>query len=227
MARSRALFFLQRLSALRSAGHDRLWVHHHIWKCGGSNLCDKAIASKEKVPNPTGDNVCDRCNLMDLSATSLRRRGQGMLSYAELQQPMSDEFPRKLPDMDVGYSVMLRDPINQTLSHYHHALFNRFEEDLLSLREWVDLGLCRRRCGRDADSACLQSYLQSLEARGVDAGSRNLALERVRGAAYFFYFEDNIQVRWIANVVAGTCFGPEAVGDEVGVTVESFSRAAA
>merc|ERR1719498_91066 len=66
-------------------GTRHLGVHksrillHHVWKCGGANLCDMAIRNGEAVPNPNLPNPSSRC---DVLAPGYRTPSEGSLLEA-------------------------------------------------------------------------------------------------------------------------------------------------
>merc|ERR1712107_734995 len=129
--------------------------------------------------------------------------GSSALTYVQIQQPMYPGFPSQ-SEGTLMFSVMLRNPLDQSLSHYMHAKTRE-----MNFREWVELGLCRLRHGEDDAAACLTNYTDGLRARGVEEERVEKEREAIRSTSgYFLLFEDNIQVRWISGAVQGTVFDP-------------------
>eukprot|EP00746_Dinoflagellata_sp_MGD_P137193 gnl/MRDRNA2_/MRDRNA2_71018_c0_seq1.p1 gnl/MRDRNA2_/MRDRNA2_71018_c0~~gnl/MRDRNA2_/MRDRNA2_71018_c0_seq1.p1 ORF type:complete len:336 (-),score=58.47 gnl/MRDRNA2_/MRDRNA2_71018_c0_seq1:11-1018(-) len=179
-----------------NANHS--WFHHHIWKTGGTNLCQMAINNAEVIPNHSA-NPCDQCDISSLTE-------ENKITFAQIQHPISEQWLSEFSDPKLGISVMLRNPLDQTLSHYHHAV-NDADPGHMTLLEWMHFGICRQREGQDLHPNCLQNLRSSLEERGMTQMMIDSQMQKVSECAhYFFFFEDNIQTRWISGVTEGTVF---------------------
>lgn len=132
---------------------------------------------------------------------------RGSFTFGEIQQPMFQGFPRQVPGLNVRYSVMLRNPLDQALSHFMHVK-SAFGIRHMSIREWVDLGNCRIANGTAPSVRCLSELEARLRARGLEESAVQHTLSTFGAQQYFAFFQENIQVRWIGRVTRGTVFDP-------------------
>lgn len=122
-------------------------AYHHVWKCGGSNLCDMARRNNERVPNGA-DSVSpsDRCDLApdQLSLAGFQRANE---SFGAWQYPL----PRNLPGLgdpesELAFLTLMRNPLDQALSHYRHVRDYYGPPELFpSFEAFLDFGLCAAR----------------------------------------------------------------------------------
>eukprot|EP00746_Dinoflagellata_sp_MGD_P158706 gnl/MRDRNA2_/MRDRNA2_86533_c0_seq2.p1 gnl/MRDRNA2_/MRDRNA2_86533_c0~~gnl/MRDRNA2_/MRDRNA2_86533_c0_seq2.p1 ORF type:complete len:395 (+),score=49.75 gnl/MRDRNA2_/MRDRNA2_86533_c0_seq2:122-1306(+) len=193
-----------------SANHQA-WIHHHIWKCGGTNLCDIAQRNGESIQHDD-PGVSRRCDIQNTPENARR------FSFAVWQLPMGAlQLDYFLQSNRV--SVMMRDPMNQVLSHYHHSMqvFGRYnhstnetigqKQKIMTLLEWIDFGICRQREGVNLHPVCVNDWLTSMKGRNLKDDAIEYAQSIVNTKKFghwFFLFEDNMQTRWISGAMHST-----------------------
>jgi hypothetical protein len=163
---------------------------HHVWKCGGANLCDMAIRNGEAVPNPKLPNPSSRC---DILAPGYRTPSEGTLlkanyTFATWQAPLT---PGAFTGVRREFALftILRNPLDQALSHFHHAqadfrLFANFSA-------FLDFGLC---------VASHNVSFQSLNGCELNLQQKSLTPPDIHP---FAIFRDNQQLRWLEPTDVG------------------------
>lgn len=177
---------------------------HHVWKCGGSNICDMALRNGEIAPNAHVANPSVRCDARDLQVLfDAPRSNHSFVSW---------QFP--LPKVNFGWFApggplagfkvvtMLRNPLDQALSHFLHARSiyelplkpNRTMDSFVS---FVELGMClgRQNDTHEASRECA-----------------NYTTEEWRDFLPFRVFRDNQQMRWILGADSKSGLGRPMLG---------------
>lgn len=161
----------------RPARPSRVKQHilfHHVWKCGGSNFCAMAMRNGESVPNAEDDEA-NRCNLGASPRVFSHYSSSKRFTFAAWQQPLPKDVP--LGSMKVAVITILRNPLDQALSHFRHTesvagLWSGFED-------FLDFGVCLAQFS------------------GASPGDLNDWCQPYKGMDPFSYFEDNMQTRWL------------------------------
>lgn len=170
-------------------------LFHHVWKCAGANLCAMAVSNGESVPNDDPSNPSSRC---ELDSLDLQELVAGNYSFASLQSPMPANITAQTIPAQVSLVTVLRNPLNQALSHYRHA-----QEDYglwSNFSAFMEYGLCvSAEMNRGGLETC-QAHLRMVSFKALDA---------------FAVFRDNQQLRWLLPTQAATAIDPFAlsVGD--------------
>lgn len=158
---------------------------HHIWKCGGTELCEMAIRNGEAAPGALGWSPSDRCGAAALRPVDLVKANYSFVSW---QYPL----PPGPPVGDAGSPftsvVVLRNPLDQALSHFRHAqadygLWNTFHD-------FLDYGLCVASRAQEGDLSQCRQWLT------VSARSR--PQQEFESLQSFALWQDNQQTRWLA-----------------------------
>lgn len=167
-------------------------LFHHIWKCAGANLCSMAVRNGESVPDDDPTNPSARCELDSLDAHELIT---GNYSFASLQAPLPSNLTAQTLPPEVSLVTVLRNPLNQALSHYRHA-----QEDYglwSNFSEFLDYGLCVSAQKNHGRLETCQAHLRTLSFKALDS---------------FALFRDNQQVRWLEPTQQTTELDPFALG---------------
>lgn len=184
----------------------------HVWKCGGSNLCNMAVRNGERVPNGENPNPSVRCDLGyalapgGYGASNLMRSAND--TFGAWQQPLPEEENLKElgdPKGEVAFLTILRNPLDQALSHYKHvnATFPRLFRNFSA---FLGYGICARKAesgGRGAVGAGAGGGSYNREELGLCA-QRFFSKDPVtdfpawtRDYLGFIVFQDNQQLRWL------------------------------
>lgn len=163
---------------------------HHVWKCGGANLCDMAIRNGEAVPNPKLPNPSSRC---DVLAPGYETPSEGTLlkanyTFVAWQAPLT---PGAFAGVRREFALVtiLRNPLDQALSHFHHA--QRDFRLYANFSAFVDFGLC------------VASHNVSYET--LNGCEHHLLQKSLRPPDIypFAIFRDNQQLRWLEPTDVG------------------------
>lgn len=163
----------------------RIFVHH-VWKCGGMNLCDMAVRNGELTPHPDFANRyagCDLWTVQQLLAVNY--------SFAQWQFPLPMQVNLvKLP-AEIAALTILRNPLNQALSHFKHAS-SVLPALWSNLSSFIDFGLCFGNANRTLSPQAAVDTCQRFLLRPLPWSSLS--------SDHFGLFEDNQQLRWIAPI---------------------------
>lgn len=180
---------------------------HHIWKCGGTNICDMAVRNGEVAPKAYDLNPAVRCDATD--EQRLFNAPQSNHSFVSWQQPLPKVnfgwFAPSGPLAGFKMVTLLRNPLDQALSHFFHA--QRIYElptmepnhTLDSFVSFIELGVC---AGRQNDT---------------QQASRECAkymTKEWRDFHHFRVFRDNQQMRWILGADTHNGVGRPMLGAE-------------
>lgn len=165
---------------------------HHVWKCGGANLCDMAIRNGEAVPNPKLPNPSSRCEVL---APAYQTPSEATLleanfTFAAWQAPLipgRGAFAGAKGEF--AFVTILRNPLDQALSHFHHA-----QSDFrlyANFTAFLDFGLC------------VASHNVSFKT--LNGCEEHLLEKSLRPADIhpFAIFRDNQQLRWLEPTDVG------------------------
>lgn len=161
----------------------RMFIHH-IWKCGGMNLCDMALRNGELTPHPDFANRfagCDLWTVEQLLAVNY--------SFAQWQFPLPVQLNFASLPPEIATMTILRNPLNQALSHFNHArlVLSGLWSNLSS---FVEFGSCFGSSNytlspQSAVDKCHRFLLRPLSWASLSSD-------------HFGVFEDNQQLRWTA-----------------------------
>lgn len=167
-------------------------LFHHVWKCAGANICDMALRNGEAVPNNDPTNPSSRCELDSLNLQDLIA---GNYSFASIQSPMPANVTTKTLPAEISLVTVLRNPLDQVLSHYKHA-----QEDYglwSNFSAFIEYGLCVSAEIKKGGLKKCQAHLRMMSFKALDA---------------FALFRDNQQLRWLLPTQATTALDPFAMG---------------
>lgn len=171
--------------------HKSRIFFHHVWKCGGANLCDMAIRNGEAVPNPELPNPSSRCEVL---APGYQTPSEGSLleanyTFAAWQAPLTPGAFIGAKGNQFAFVTILRNPLDQALSHFHHA--QRDFRLYANFSAFMDFGLCvaSHNVSYETLNGCEQYLLQK-------------AL-RLPDIYPFAVFRDNQQLRWLLPTDVG------------------------
>lgn len=163
---------------------------HHVWKCGGANLCDMAIRNGEAVPNPKLPNPSSRC---DVLAPGYRTPSEVTLleanyTFAAWQAPLA---PGAFTGVKREFALVtiLRNPLDQALSHFHHA--QRDFKLFADFSAFLNFGMC---------VATHNVSFQSLNGCEQNLVQKSLTPPDIHP---FAIFRDNQQLRWLEPTDVG------------------------
>jgi len=169
-------------------------LFHHVWICAGANLCAIAVRNGESVPNNDPTDPSSRCEVDSLDVHQLIA---GNYSFASLQGPLPSNITTQTLPPEMSLVTVLRNPLNQALSHYRHAqeaygLWSNFSA-------FLEYGLCvsARIKQPEGHLETCQAHLRIMSFKALEA---------------FALFRDNQQLRWLKPTQVTTALDPFAMG---------------
>merc|ERR1719375_2852952 len=112
-------------------------LYHHIWKCGGAALCDAALRSGESAPNAHALNPSERCGAAAFNPSDWIASNYSFVAW---QAPLPPGVPVGDRHSQFASVVVLRNPLDQAVSHFRHAQLNYGLWP--SFGAFVEYGLC-------------------------------------------------------------------------------------
>jgi hypothetical protein len=151
-----------------------------------------AVRNGESVPNNDPTNPSNRCELDSLDLQDL---AMGNYSFASLQGPIPSNVTVKTVPSEVVLVTILRNPLNQALSHYRHAqevygLWSNFSA-------FLEYGVCVSAAKKQGRLETCQAHLRTMSFKALDS---------------FALFHDNQQLRWLKPTQESTELDPFALG---------------
>jgi len=151
-----------------------------------------AVRNGESVPNNDPSDPSSRC---EVDSLDLQDVIAGNYSFASLQGPMPGNVTRQTLPPEMSLVTVMRNPLNQALSHYRHAqevygLWSNFSA-------FVEYGLCVSLQIKHGNLETCQAHLLTMSFKALEA---------------FALFRDNQQLRWLKPTQATTALDPFAMG---------------
>lgn len=164
---------------------------HHVWKCGGWNLCDMALRNGELPPHPDSANRYAGCNLW-----SVEQLLAANYSFSQWQFPLPMQVNIGSLPAQFATLTILRNPLNQALSHFKNVQQSLIQQNVpgvwSNFSSFVEFGLCFGKADRAMNPQSAADLCKRYLLRQVDWGSMN--------SGNFGIFEDNQQLRWLAPI---------------------------
>lgn len=174
---------------------------HHVWKCGGANVCNMATRNGAHAPRANAYNPsirCDAATVEELLATPMDK-----YSYVSWQKPLPwknlSHFVAGGPLSQFATVTILRNPLDQALSHFSHArnIYASPTKPIRtadSLRAFLDLGMCaglQEGMRDDEQVACCS------QKKKIEGLCKRYFTEEFSDLHPFRIFRDNQQLRWL------------------------------
>lgn len=165
----------------------RIFIHH-IWKCGGMNLCDMALRNGELTPHPDFANRYAGCDLWTVEQLYALN-----YSFAQWQNPLPMQLNIGGLPSEIATLTILRNPLNQALSHFNHVQMV-LPGAWSNLSSFVEFGICYGGANRTLGPQAAFDQCQRFLLRPLTWSSLS------SDPSLFCLFEDNQQLRWTTPV---------------------------
>jgi len=175
-------------------------LYHHIWKCGGAELCSEALRNGEATPNGLAKNPSERCGASSFNPEEWLVANYSFVAW---QAPLPPGPPVGSARSQFASVVVLRNPLDQAVSHFRHA---QLDYGLWgSFGDFIEYGLCvgaraeAKVDEKDILTGCGQ-WLAKEAGAGKTPGFHGPPGPRppLTFLQPFTLFRDNQQTRWLA-----------------------------